>query len=313
MSWRQLPDLPATAFRLIGYLAGHRPMQVWENKAYLFHGFLEIHVFDLVTEKWSTINTTMSQGKPWPVGKKGHNFRDFSTTLTPWDGKLYVFGGDDGATSLGCNLFLVLNLATREWDHISGTSESIPLTREPSLRVLASLWNVPEERKVYLMYGNVTRQAASYEHRPGGASMDHTCDDFWSFDPEKQVWEREKLRGSYPCVRTEMATAYCPSIGATVVYGGYNASIPTHDQIGLPSKLPKDQPQMYSFSFFGDTFVYDSKTKIWKHVLIRGFPSYRGMSAFIPDTETGKIYFFGGGYYSHCKNIADDVSRLLEC
>lgn len=100
------------------------------------------------TEKWSVFNTTFSG--TWPYPKQ--ELTQFCSAVV--DGRLYIFGGDDGITLLGCNTLMALDLKTLRWEHISGTSANVPCTHEPNLRMLASMWAVPEQRKLYLLGGN---------------------------------------------------------------------------------------------------------------------------------------------------------------
>jgi len=55
---------------------------------------------------------------------------------------------------------------------------------------------------------------------------------------------------------------------------------------------------MDGYAYYGDTFIShptssDSPLK-WKHVLTRGFPSYRAQAQLISDPSTGKTFLFGG-------------------
>jgi hypothetical protein len=49
-----------------------------------------------------------------------------------------------------------------------------------------------------------------------------------------------------------------------------------------------------SFTYFGDTFVWSPDSRAWRHVLTRGFPSYRAQASLLVDDATGKTYLFGG-------------------
>lgn len=73
-------------------------MRVWRDKAYLFIGTQSLHVFDLVTEKWSILKTTIPRGKMWPYSLVGPLIA-FASAL--FEDKFYVFGGDDGGDPLG--------------------------------------------------------------------------------------------------------------------------------------------------------------------------------------------------------------------
>ncbi|KAF9065817.1 hypothetical protein BDP27DRAFT_1269124 [Rhodocollybia butyracea] len=260
-------------------------MQVWNDKTYLFVGTRTLHVFDLVSEEWFFLTTTLRRGMQWPYSLEG-NLQSFNTAVL--DDKLYVFGGEDGENPLGQNILVVLDLSTNEWEHLSGTSDHRSQSFEPNLRSLCCMWAVPHQRKIYILYGNANRIKARYESAPGGADNDYTYDDFWSYHVDNRKWERERLRGNYPSPRTEAASVFSNASGKAVVYGGYHGSLPTVEN------APGHPNQKFKFSFFGDTFVYNPDTNIWKHVLVRGFPSYRAMSTFASDPDTGKIYLSGG-------------------
>jgi len=50
----------------------------------------------------------------------------------------------------------------------------------------------------------------------------------------------------------------------------------------------------YEYAYFADTFIFDPSTFSWKHILTRGFPTYRALSQLITDPKTGKVLLFGG-------------------
>ncbi|KIK52660.1 hypothetical protein GYMLUDRAFT_179913 [Collybiopsis luxurians FD-317 M1] len=294
--WKQLPSPPTK--RPIAGLSSVRPTRVWRDKVYLFVGTQNLHVFDLVTEQWSTLKTTMQRGQTWPYSVDGALTASASALL---DDKLYIFGGEDGGDPLGQNIFMALDLTTAKWTHVSGTSANIPKSFEPNLRTLPCMWASPLHRKIYLLYGSANRTQARLQHKPGSGEYDYTYEDFWSWDVDapsssssssgiQSRWTRERLRGNFPSPRTEAASVYWDATGRAVVYGGYHGSLPT---IELNVSIGNQQP-MYDFTFFGDTFVHDPETNVWQHVLVRGFPSYRAMATIASDPDTGKVYLFGG-------------------
>jgi hypothetical protein len=118
---------------------------------------------------------------------------------------------------------------------------------------------------------------------------DFNYDDAWSWNIPKGEWRREKLGGNPPCPRQEMAYTYNPKLDKAIVFGGYSPTLPT---------LWSDESHLDSYNYFGDTFIsYPTASESplkWKHVLTRGFPTYRARSQLISDPETGKIYLFGG-------------------
>jgi hypothetical protein len=91
------------------------------------------------------------------------------------------------------------------------------------------------------------------------------------------------MDGNFPCPRTEMALAYNPVLNRVLAYSGYTAGMPT---------LIRET--MYQYAYFGDTFMWDPDTRVWKHVITRGFPSFRAQAHMFVDEATGKTYVFGG-------------------
>jgi hypothetical protein len=59
---------------------------------------------------------------------------------------------------------------------------------------------------------------------------------------------------------------------------------------------------MYVYSYYADTFLLDGDpgpasartSASWKHVLTRGFPTYRAQALLITDPATGRTFLFGG-------------------
>ncbi|KZW04455.1 hypothetical protein EXIGLDRAFT_664026 [Exidia glandulosa HHB12029] len=263
-------------------------MQVWKEKAYYFYGTLKIAVLDLLREQWSIVLTSLPRGIPWPY----HTSSAFhGATTAILDGVLYVFGGRDGNVVLGHNIFLALDIEALRWRHISGTSDHKPQNYEPNLRAFASMWAVPETRKVYLLYGTGLRAQAYVSRLPGGSETDHTYKDFWSFHVDDNKWERERMRGNFPSPRAEFAHTWSPALGRAIVYGGYHSSLYTKDDQALEALGPGVH---FRYSYFGDTLLYDPKTRLWQMVLVKGFPSYRAASSLVCDPDDGKVYLFGG-------------------
>lgn len=260
--------------------------KVWNDTVYLFTGHDDfILTYDLVKGRWRKTGTKFQarKGQKWPYRKE---FVDQCCAVVLED-KLYVFGGDDNNVSLGTNILTVLDLKTNIWEHVSGTSENEPRAFEPNLRRQAQAWAVPEQRRFYVLFGNAGRLNAMIAHKKWGFQNDYTYDDMWSYDIVESKWRRERLRGNHPSPRTEASAIYNPTLKRAIVYGGYNSSTAT----------AVDAQTVYSYSFYGDTFIFDPETKLWKHVLTRGFPSYRAMAQFAIDPRTGKTYLYGGEYF----------------
>ena len=148
LEWRQLPSPPIRK-------TGRSCQTVWSAKlwgdiAIFFVGHSDfVWVFDLVNEKWFKKTTKMKAGQDWPY--KGDLVHEYCAEVL--EDTLYVFGGDDGNTNLGTNILLALDLTTFVWDHISGTSDHVPRAFEPNVRRHAHMWAVPEQRRLYVLYG----------------------------------------------------------------------------------------------------------------------------------------------------------------
>ncbi|TCD66271.1 hypothetical protein EIP91_001600 [Steccherinum ochraceum] len=272
MKWKKLPDLPP--LRPTAGLYTSRPMRIWNGKAYLFCGMQKIWVFDCATEKWSSLATKLQGSWPYPQNEL------FAYTSTILEGKLYVFGGDDSVTRLGTDIFMELDLETLHWRHISGSSGLSPHRSRPGLRVFTQLFAVPEQRKLYLCFGDANRSQAERCGHPAGHHTDYPYDDLWSYSLEAQAWKRERLRGNFPCLRAEHSAVYNPHLKRAIVHGGYNADMSSATR--------------FTFSFYSDAYVFNPENGIWQQVITRGFPTYRAQSALVVDPDTGITYLYGG-------------------
>jgi len=70
-----------------------------------------------------------------------------------------------------------------------------------------------------------------------------------------------------------------------IVFGGYSPSVGT---------FYPEQKKNFTFSYYADTFLFDSSTSNWKQVITRGFPTYRAQARMFADPTTGKMFLFGG-------------------
>ncbi|KAH8103603.1 hypothetical protein BXZ70DRAFT_926571 [Cristinia sonorae] len=270
--WKRLPDLPP--IRPSAGLYTSRPMRNWQGKTYLFTGDTKVWVFNCATEKWGSVNTKFRGTWPYP----NNDLVGYSSAVL--EGKLYIFGGDDLETRLGVDIFMELDLETLRWRHINGSAGVKPHRSTPGLRVFTQLWAVPEQRKLYLCYGDANRSQAERAGHPSGFHTDHTYTDLWSYSLETQSWKRERFRGNFPSPRAEHCVVYNPVLKRAIMFGGYNAEMNS----GI----------RFTFSFFSDTFIQNPETGIWQHVLTKGFPTYRAQCAFVADPDTGITYLHGG-------------------
>lgn len=272
-TWKQLPAMPNVAVEV--NFKCSRNMSIWEDKAYWFTGSRTVWSFDLRAEKWSSLQTKF-KGR-WPY--KTQNLTQYGSVTV--DGRLYIFGGEDEVTCLGCNIFMALDLRTLEWEHLSGTSSNTPQIYEPNLCTFPSVFAIPKEKKIYVIGGNAGRSwAKRFPGKPHGSEWDHTYDDFWSFDIPSKKWHRERRRGNFPPPRTQMTATYNSNMERAVVYGGYNQEMMSAGYA--------------EFALFGDAYLFNPETKLWQLVIALGFPSYRGSATMVSDPDTGKIYMFGG-------------------
>jgi len=189
------------------------PMTVYEEKAYLFTGRPQVDFFDLVAESWGSINTTYNRSEndtragvgTWPY--PGGSLTDAVMEIV--HGKMYVFGGTHKKTNIGCNLFMQLDLSTKEWRRLSGTVMAIePDYSSPGPRKTPSSWVDKGKDRIFLMFGQCDREGAKYSGELHGADSGYAFEDFWSWDIKDGKWRRERMSGNPPCPRSEMACAY---------------------------------------------------------------------------------------------------------
>ena len=198
--------------------------------------------------------------------------------------ELHIFGGNNGFESVGVNLHMSLNLRTLRWSKLGGTVALKQLIRGmPSMRKGAGSWVVPEERRMYILYGCATPE---YSRVPKLNGTEFQQDDMWSYSFEEKVWRRERFRGNYPSPRARFACAYNKKLQQVVVFGGGHVQLPSLDQ--HYSQVNIDETPL------GDTFILDLKSGIWKQILTRNFPHHRLKTQALFDEDTGKVYLFGG-------------------
>lgn len=254
------------------------------DRAYLFTGHPDLLTFNFLTEKWETGTRTWLRDRTlqwWDVfSKEQMGYYTFHTI-----GDMLVFyGGADEDTVIGRNRLIVLDMKTKLWDVLSGTRNAVADNVNPSPKVDAVCWSIG--RKLYIGYGNANLAAGRMKYHPEGDHDDYSYCDLWSWDFDKKgKWVKEKLRGNFPCHRTEVAHSYNRKWKSTIVYGGYAARI----SYKHPSKV-----NPFGFSYFADTFLWDEETKLWRMVIAKGFPTYRAGGDMVTDQETGRSYLFGG-------------------
>ncbi|KAJ7628143.1 hypothetical protein DFH06DRAFT_1284884 [Mycena polygramma] len=302
-AWRQLPDYPRASGAFMGW-----NMLVHDDTAILFTGRPAVDVFDLRTETWGSFMTTYTPTPAdlqagvkngWPYPKQMLS----GATMQIVHNKLYVFGGEHGTTSIGCNLFMELDLSTRKWRRLTGYVRAPEYGDYscPGPRKSASSWVSMDKTRFFLLFGHADRQGAKLQNELHGASKAFDYGDMWSWSIAEERWRRERMAGNPPCARTEMACTYNEKLGRTIVFGGYSPR--------LMSIVMEPTPKQFEFSYFADTFVYDMTpaetigtpdpeptlfAPKWKQVLSHGFPTYRCQAQLACDPATGRTYLFGG-------------------
>lgn len=298
--WRQLPSYPVSEQYTGVWLLWR--FSIHNNRAYLVTGKAEVDYFDLITEEWGSVMTTY---KRTAADKKAGVHEQWvfpvwnilDSTQEVVGDILYLFGGTHGECIIGTNLFVQLDLKTMEWTRLSGTLRPGEIADYscPGPRKTPSSWVDRDQERIYLIFGECDRSAGIAKGDRHAAEHGYAYEDFWSWDIKAKEWRMERLVGNVPCPRSEAACTYNPKMDKTVIFGGYNPTLPT--QFGN---------NFFPFSYYADTFMYfppppPSTRSIfppssgkWKHVLTPGFPTYRAQSQLHTDPATGKMYLFGG-------------------
>lgn len=201
--WRELPSYPipqTTTGLFLGW-----SMAVHNDKAYIFNGRPQLDFFDLVNEKWGSVKTRMKAGEgEWPYD--GNQLTDYG--MHSINGKLFVFGGNHERAHLGCNILMMLDLETLQWERLSGTSQPTADYSCPGPRRHHISWVDKKQDRVYIMYGVADRPGAKVAQEPHAASEAYAFEDMWSWSIEGKKWRRERIIGNPPSPRSEMAHVY---------------------------------------------------------------------------------------------------------
>ncbi|KAJ7740097.1 hypothetical protein B0H16DRAFT_1676390 [Mycena metata] len=283
--WRALPPYPVSE-SVTGKLVGFS-MVVHDHSAYFITGRREVDVFDLRAQTWNSLWTSFPGTAPWPYPHS--KIRDASVQCT--NGKIYVFGGWHMRSQVGCTLLMELDIATRTWTQLSGTAEpKVASYAGPGPRRHALSWVGKDENTLFVMYGDADRAAALLGREPHGAAQSFAHEDLWGWDIAARVWKQQRLVGNIPSPRTEFASVYNSVLDKVITFGGYAPS--------ALSNLAPNAEYVYRFSYYADTFMLGTDTgetkASWKHVLTRGFPTYRAQPCLAVDPGTGRTFLFGG-------------------
>ncbi|KAJ7024546.1 hypothetical protein C8F04DRAFT_1131316 [Mycena alexandri] len=283
--WRTLPPYPVSE-SVTGKLVGFS-MVVHNHSAYFFTGRREVDVFDLRAQVWSSFWTSFPGTAPWPYLDN----KIVDASMQSIDGKIYVFGGWHWRSQVGCTLLMELDIATRTWTHLGGTAEpKVASYAGPGPRRHAVSWVGKDKNTLFIMYGDADRAAALMGRERHGAAQSFAHEDLWEWDIAAREWNQQRLVGNIPSPRTELACVYNSVLDKVITFGGY---APT-----ALSNLSPDAEYVYRFSYYADTFMLGTdtgETKAgWKHVLTRGFPTYRAQPCLAVDPGTGRTFLFGG-------------------
>ncbi|KAJ7218173.1 hypothetical protein C8J57DRAFT_1395242 [Mycena rebaudengoi] len=287
--WQPLPPYPVPA-SVIGSVSGYS-MAVDGDCAYLFTGRLDVDVFNLRTHTWSSICTSID-GEPWPY--PFDNIVEYSMQCV--DGTIYIFGGSHEGSPIGCTLLMALDVAARRWTRLGGSAYvQVASYAGPGPRRRACSWVGKDQNTIFILYGEANRQGAQLAGMPHGATTSFAHEDLWGWDIKYRTWTQRRLLGNTPSPRMEMACTYNPVLDRVITFGGYAPSIPSL----APNILGHLAPG-FGFSYYGDTFILGSDSAVpaaapaWKHVLTRGFPTYRAQAHLAADPRTGRMFLFGG-------------------
>ncbi|KIO26387.1 hypothetical protein M407DRAFT_201689 [Tulasnella calospora MUT 4182] len=282
--WRKVP-YPEIDFV---YTRDTHRLALHGDKAYLFLGQPNVHVFNLRTETWSTIRTTM-RGVRWATIFPGNRLESYACVVS--GNTIYYFGGTDGTNRLGRNAIVALDLTTLQWELVSGKVEVNDDPTLPGVREHPVMWM--DQGKLWITLGNANRQAEWLRSgdENGGAPIDHSYQDLWSYDLQTKQWVDERCSGNPPCLRTEVEYAFNKSWNRVIVHGGYCASLAFSGSSTWEGGT--------GFTYFGDTFAWNPETKRWSQVITRGFPTYRAAADLFTDEQTGRAYLFGGYTNTH--------------
>ncbi|KAJ7679551.1 hypothetical protein DFH06DRAFT_1465584 [Mycena polygramma] len=289
--WRARPAYPVRK-SVTGDLVGYS-MVVHGDSAYLFTGRRELDVFNLRTQSWGSLKTSFPGSQAWPYPED--KIVDYAMYCVR--GKIYIFGGAHALAKIGCTLLMELDIASRTWTRLHGTAQPTASFAGPGPRRLACSWVGKDQNTLFVMHGVADRQAAQLAGQPHGAMNSQALDDLWVWDIAAWSWSRRRLVGNVPAPRSEMACTYNAVLDKVITFGGYTPTCPSHFEKNVA----------YVFSYYGDTFMYGadassseatSPTNInapsWKHVLTRGFPTYRAQAHLVADPDTGRTFLFGG-------------------
>ena len=203
------------------------------QKVVVFGGYLS-DVIELTGNTWSSASITT-----WPPSQDQHAMAYDSDRDV-----VFLYGGGSPET-----WELTVPSQSWQWYYVGG----------PNGRTGMAVAYQNNRRKVLLFGGRERNQGAS------GARLGDT----WEWDTASHTWANVSPGGS-PQARDEHALAYDASRGATVLFGGKNAS----------------------GAALADTWVWNGSS--WTNVTVSGGPSARFGHVMAYDSARGVIVLFGG-------------------
>ncbi|KAI0313557.1 hypothetical protein OF83DRAFT_1140840 [Amylostereum chailletii] len=307
--WHSLPPCPAPPREPSRRLTGHGAW-VHDDKAYVFSGQRILDVFDLKQETWGRVKTRWEDDSPWPSPL--NDLTGFAVVYVL--GKLYVFGGAHRTCVVGCDLWMVLDMRTGVWRRLSGSTgpRLRPNFETPGPRKAPMMWVDRQKEHIWLLYGEADRWTARRVRQELDAHISYIYEDCWSWNIAAETWTRVRVVGNAPCPRSEASAVYNPVLDRTIVFGGTNMSNPGTIEL-VPVSL------FEANNWYADTFLLEPAPKnapnvhpVWRHVLTRGFPTYRGQAHMFVDPDTGRTFVFGGyNRTKHSVNNGAGVERAF--
>ena len=229
-------------------------------------------MFDLEGEKWLSTETTYD-GK-WPYRDQLQN-----ASVEIFMLHLFVFGGQvhGGANN---NILMALDLRTLRWQSFGGGKKGSKYdVNWPGPRGSAACWVNFDQLQFCVMYGSLMEDRL----------MRDAPDDFWSFSILEKKWTRQRIRGNFPPPRFYTSAVYHRGLKSVLMHGGLGSTCCV-----VHNPQPAREEEQFKYTLYGDVYIMDTATNMWRQVVTRGFPTWRSQGHLLVDNDTGKIYLFGG-------------------
>jgi N-acetylneuraminic acid mutarotase len=218
------------------------------GKNILFGGFNgttylnDTWAFDLDTDSWTNLIPPLSANSP-PIRARA------SMAFDPSTGLIILFGGFNGALDLD---------DTWAYDSFTNSWTNLNIVTSPSARYYASMDFDPSSGQIILFGG-----------AQGLSTPTIFLSDTWQLNTKTDTWT-VKAPTTHPSARAAAAMDFDPSIGQSVLFGGYNGT------------------------YLNDTWNYDSVNTTWAAVAPGTSPPARGFATLSFDPTIGQAILFGG-------------------